>query len=261
VVAPTDEELSKLAQTLRHPSDPQTRAGSDVNAGATVPPVDTTFRPAAVGDVPGRRRSIGGRAARAFTAALLLAGCTGVAAIAWEFYGDTAEQMIAQWAPQRVLHSLLALEKPALPAQPTAAAVGPATANAAPLAQTAPAGVPPTAVALTPESAQLLQSMARDLASVGQEVEQLKASIEQLKTGQQQMSRDAAKLSEQNLRPRISPRPRSLAARERQPMPTSPPQAAAAPILPQAEPQPLATAPSQADPEFASAPRPPMPVR
>jgi hypothetical protein len=276
-VAPTDEELSKLAHTLRHPSNPQTRTGSDLPAGPMVPPVDTTFRPA-VNDVqvPGRQRAIGGRAARAFTAALLLAGCTGVAAIAWQSYGDAAKQMIAQWAPQRVLTSLLPLEKPALPAQPTPPAVEAATANAAPpqpapVAQTAPEGVAPTAAAPSVESAQSLRSMAHDIASVGQEIEQLKASIEQLKASQQQMSRDIAKASEQNLRPKISaPPPRSAAARARKPMPPlPPPQAAAAHTLPQAaapyvprqpEPQPQATQP-QADPELASVPRPPMPVR
>ena len=64
LVVPTDEELSKLAHTLRHPSAPQIRTGSQPPAGATVPPVDATFRPA-VSDVrvPGPRR-----AARVFTA-------------------------------------------------------------------------------------------------------------------------------------------------------------------------------------------------
>lgn len=290
LVVPTDEELSKLARTLRHPSNPLTRTGSDLPAGPTVPPVDTTFRPAAVSDVqvPGNRLSIGGRAARAFTAALLLAACAGVAAIAWQSYGDAAEQMIAQWAPQRVLTLLLPLEKPALPAQPTQPAVEAAPPNAAPsqpapLAQTAPEGVAPAAVAPSVESAESIRSMAHDLASVGQEIEQLKASIEQLKAGQQQMSRDIArvsevkvseakaseaKASEQNLRPRKSaPRPRSAAAPARKPRPPFPsPQAAAAPALPQAaapsvplqpEPQPQATAQPEAEP----VPRPPMPVR
>src|ERR1019366_2768354 len=270
--------VTKLAHTLRHPSNPQTRTGSDLPAGPTVPPVDTTFRPA-VNDVqvPGRQRAIGGRAARAFTAALLLAACSGVAAIAWQSYGDAAKQMIAQWAPQRVLTSLLPLEKPALPAQPPPPAVEAATANAAPpqpapVAQTAPEGVAPTAAAPSVESAQSLRSMAHDIASVGQEIEQLKASIEQLKASQQQMSRDIAKASEQNLRPKISaPPPRSAAARARKPMsPLPPPQAAGAPTLPQAaapyvprhpEPHPQATAPPQADPELASVPRPPMPIR
>jgi hypothetical protein len=277
LVAPTDEELSKLARTLRHTSDPETRTGSDLPAGPTVPPVDTTFRPA-VNDVqvPVRQRAIGGWAARAFTT-LLLAGCTGVAAIAWQSYGDAAKQMIAQWAPQRVLASILPLEKPALPAQPTPPAVEAATANAAapqpaPVAQTAPEGVAPTAAAPSVESAQSLRSMAHDVAGVGQEIEQLKASIEELKASQQQMSRDIAKASEQNLRPKISaPPPRSAAARARKPMsPLPPPQAAGAPTLPQAaapyaprqpEPQPQTTAQPLADPELASVPRPPMPIR
>jgi hypothetical protein len=280
-VAPADQELSNLLHdAARYLSDAQTRTGSDVPVGPPVPPVDTTFRPAAVNDVlvPGLRPSIGKRAVRAFTA-LLLAACIGVAAIAWQSsYGDVAKQMIAEWAPQLALTSSPPPEKPGLSAQPAPSAVqaGPAEAappQPAPLAQTAPEGVAPAAAALSAESAQLLQSMARDLATVGQEIEQLKASIEQLKASQQQMSRDVAKVSEQNLRPRISaPPPRSAAAPARKPMPPfSPPQAAAAPTLPQAaapyyvprqpEPQPQATAQPQAEPEFSSVPRPPMPVR
>jgi hypothetical protein len=51
-VAPADEELSNLLQeAARRSSNPQTRTGSDFPAGAPVPPVDTTFRPAAVNDV------------------------------------------------------------------------------------------------------------------------------------------------------------------------------------------------------------------
>jgi hypothetical protein len=278
-VAPTDEELSKLARTFRHPSNPQIRTGSDLPAGPSVPPVDTTFRPAFSDvQVPGRRRSIGRRAARAVTAPLLLAACAGVAAIAWQSYGDAAEQMIAQWVPQRVLTSSLPLDKLALPAQSTppaaaeAAAADAAPPQPAPVAQTAPEGVAPTAAAPSVDSAKSLRSMAHDIASVGQEIEQLKASIEDLKASQQQMSRDIAKASEQSLRPKISaPPPRSAAARARKPMPPlPPPQAAAAPTLPQAaapyvprqpEPQPQATAQPQADPELASVPRPPMPLR
>jgi hypothetical protein len=293
LVAPTDEELSNLAHdAVRYPWDPQAHTGSDIAAGPPVPPVDTTFRPAAVNDVlvPGHRRSIGGRALRAFTA-LLLAASIGVAAAAWQSYGDAAKQVIAKWAPQFVLTSSLPLEKPELPAQPTPPADQATAANAAapqpaPLAPTAPQGMAPTAAALSPESAQLLQSMARDLANAGQEIEQLKASIAQLKASQQQMSRDIAKASEakaseakaseakaseQNLRPGISaPAPRSAAAPARRPMPRlPPPQAAAAPTLPQAaaplvprqpEPQPQATQ-TLADPELSSVPRPPMPVR
>src|SRR5882724_9890824 len=237
-VAPADEELSNLLHdAARLHSEAQTRTGSDVPAGAAVPPVDTTFRPSAVDDVlvPGRLRSMGGGAMRALTALLLAAGIGG-AAIAWQAYGDAAKAMIAEWAPQLALTSSQPPEKPALPVQPAPPAVQPDAATAAP-AQPAPpaqtAAVAPSAAAVSTESAQLPQSMARDLASMGQEIGQLKASIEQLKASQQQMSRDIAKASEkaseakaseQNLRPRISaPPPRSATAPARRPMPPPPP--------------------------------------
>jgi hypothetical protein len=285
-VAPADQELSNLLHdAARYLSDAQTRTGSGFPAAAAVPPVDTAFRASAVDDVlvPGRLRSIGRGAMRAF-AALLLAGCTGVAAIAWQAYGDRAQQMIADWAPQLALTSSLPPEKPALPAQPASPAVSADAATAAPpqsapRAQTAAQGVAPAAAGVSGESAQALQSMARDLASVRQETEQLKASVEQLKASQQQMSRDIAKVSEvkasevkasdQSLRPRISAPPRSAAAPARKPMPPSPPpQAAATPALPQAatasaprqgEPLPQATAQPPAE-QLSSVPRPPMPI-
>jgi hypothetical protein len=278
-VAPADQELSDLLHdAARYLSDAQTNTGSDVPGGPLVPPVDTTFRPAAVNDVldAGRRRSIGRRAVRTF-AALLLAACTGVAAVAWQSSGDVAKKMITKWVPQLVVTSLLPPEEPgpsSQPAQPAvqADAVNAASPPSAPAAQTAPEAVARAVAAPSVESAQLLQSMARDLASVGQEVEQLKASIEQLKASQQQMSRNIARASEQNIRPATSASPpRSAAARARKPIPPVPsPQAAAAPALPQTaapfvprqpEPLPQATAQPQADPELASVPRPPMPVR
>ena len=285
-VAPADEELSNLLHdAARLLSEAQTRGGSDVPAGAAVPPVDTTFRPSAVDDVlvPGRLRSMGGGAMRAFTA-LLLAACIGGAAIAWQAYGDAAKAMIAEWAPQLALTSSQPPEKPALPVQPAPPAVQPdavtaAPAQPAPPAQTAAQGVAAGAAAVSAESAQLPQSMARDLATMGQEIGQLKASVEQLKASQQQMSRDfakaseakvseakvpearasGAKASEQNLRSRLSAAVRrSAAASARKPMPPLPSPQAAAPSAPrQGEPQPQPTAQPQAE----LAPRPPMPLR
>jgi hypothetical protein len=281
-VAPADEELSNLLHVAaRHLSEAQTRTGSGVPAVAAVPPVDTTFRPSAVDDVlvQGRLRSIGRGALRGF-AALLLAACTAVAAIAWQAYGDAGQRMIADWVPQLALTSSPPPEKPALSEQPAPPAVSADTATASPSqpsppAQTASQGVAPVAAGVSAESAQSLQSMARDLASVRQETEQLKASIEQLKATQQQMSREFAKASEvkasdQSLRPRISaPPPRSAAAPARKPMPPPPPpQAAATPALPQAaapsmprqgEPLPQAAAQPQAE-QSSSVPRPPMPI-
>jgi hypothetical protein len=297
LVARIDEELSKLAHdAMRDPVDPQTPMGSDFSAGPAVPPVDTTFRPAAVNQ--GLRPSFGVRAVRAFIG-FLLAVCIGVAGIVWQAYGDQAKQMIARWAPPLVATSSPPPENPGLPEQPNPPAVQANAAKSAPPqpappAQTAPEGAAPAAAA-APESAVLLESMARELASARQEIEQLKAS-------QEQMSRDMAKsssvkssetkaydakaslakasqtkasqtkASEQNLRPSISALPpRSVAAPVRRPMPPSypPPQAAAAPVLPpapapyvprQPEPPPQVTAQPQADPELSPVPRPPMPV-
>jgi hypothetical protein len=299
LVGPTEEELSRLAKMAQEsapkPSAAQTPAASGVAAGPTVPPVDTTFRPAAVGHI---QPSLAKRAARAFTA-LLLAGCIGLGAVAWQINRDAAKRMITKWAPQFVTSSL-SLEKQDLPAQPPAPAVQAAAASAAPAQpaapnqtalnqaapdQTAPQAVAPAAAAV-PEPAQLLQSVARDVASLGQEVEQLKTSIEQLKASQQQMSRDIAKASEAKAseqKPRIAAAPpRPAAARPRRPVqpyypPYPSPQAAASPAPPPAaapyyaprqdyaprpvEAQPQIAAEPPADPDAASAPRPPMPVR
>jgi hypothetical protein len=250
-IARAEEQLSKLEHdAARHPSDPpQTRKN--------------TFRPA----VPGSRPSLGGRAVRGF-AGLMLAACIGVAAFAWQSpsYGEAARQVIARWAPQLVPTLLLTLESPGFPAQPSPSTIQAATAKtappqpAAPLAQTAPEGVAPTAAALPPELTPLLQSMARDLATVGQRIEQLKASqeqmardnanlAEQLKAGREEMARVIAMVSEQNLRPKIpEPLPRPTAAATRKPVSTLP--------LPRATAQPHAE-----KTQLSSAPRAPMPLR
>ena len=293
LVARIDEELSKLAHdAMRDPLDPQTHMGSDFSAGPAVPPVDTTFRPAAVNQ--GLRPSFGVRAIRAFIG-FLLAVCIGVAGVVWQAYGDAAKQMIARWTPQLVATSSPPPESPGLPEQPNPPAVQANAAKAAPPqpappAQAAAEGVAPAAAA--PESAVLLESMARELASARQEIDQLKASQEQMsreiakakayeakaslaKASQTKASQTRAsqtRASEQNLQPRISALPpRSAAAPVRRPLPPSypPPQAAAAPVLPpapapyvprQPEPPPQATAQPQAEPELSPVPRPPMPV-
>src|SRR5712671_1558169 len=294
LVARIDEELSKLAHdAMRDPLDPQTHMGSDFSAGAAIPPVDTTFRPAAVNHVqaPRLRPSFGVRAMRGFVG-FLLAVCIGVAGVVWQAYGDAAKQMIARWTPQLVATSSPPPENPGLPEQPNPPAVQANAAKAAPPQQAPPAqaaaeGVAPAAAA--PESAVLLESMARELASARQDIDQLKASQEQMsremaKTSQAKAYEAKASLakasqtkasqttaSEQNLRPRISALPpRSVAAPARRPMPPSyPPPQAAAPVLPQApapyvprqpEPPPQVTAQPQAEPELSPVPRPPMPV-
>jgi hypothetical protein len=290
LVAPADradEEIPNLLRAAaRQHSDPQTREEPNFAAGPAVPAVDTRFRAAAVDKVRAARGrpSTGGRAVRGLMG-FLLAVCIGVAAAAWQSYGDAAEQMIADWSPQRVLASLLPTEQPALPAQPAPPA---ADAPGATSVQSAPDGGAPTAASAG--EAPSLQSMARDLAAAGQQIEQLKASIEQLKASQEQMSRDLAKASEakvsevkaseQTPRPRISaPLPaRPGAAAVRKPVASYRPSQAAAPYVPppaaapsyvpprQAEPLPPPAipppvAPPPLDPELASVPRPPMPLR
>ena len=185
---------------------------------------------------PGNRSLFDRPAVRGLTG-LLLAGCIGVAAFAWQ---SSYRDVIARWAPQRVVTSSPPLENPGLPAQPSppgvqAAAAQTAPPQPAPPAQTEPENAAPPAAALSPELTQLLQTMARDLATVGQGIEQLKASQEQmardnanaaaqLKASQEQMARVLAKASEQSLRPRIpTPPPRPIAPTAtptRKPVPT-----------------------------------------
>jgi len=234
LTARADEELAHAYQQI-------TSAGEEIaRAEEQLSKLERAARRA----VPGKRPWLDGRAVRGFIG-LMLAGCIGVAAIAWQSpYGDPARQIIARWAPQLVLTSSLRLERPGLPAQPSPPAVQAAVTKAAPPqpVQAAPEDVAPTAAALSPELTQLLQSMARDLATLGQGMELLKASqeqmardnanaAEQLKASQEQMARVIAKASEQSLRPKISaPPPRPTAATTRKPVPTLPsPQAIAQP--------------------------------
>jgi len=240
------------------------------------------------------------RAMRAVTA-LLLAGCIGGAAMAWHYHAEAAQRIIAEWAPMFGQSSSQAPEKtglttqPALaaadvdasntsPAQPAPQAPAAAQAAAAPAAAevavtAAPAAAAPPAAA--PDQSQSLETMARDLASASREIEQLKASIEQLKASQQQLvamvSEKSAAQNAQAKKPAAPPRPVAAIAPARTPAPVPPrpvrqqamPSAAAAPLsatsapyVPrQLEAQSPTTAETLSDPELASVPRPPMPLR
>lgn len=167
--------------------------------------------------------------------------------------------------------------QPAPQAQAAAETAAPAVA-ATPAAATPPVATPP-ALAAPADPSQSLQTMARDLASANQEIEQLKASVEQLKASQQQL---VAMLSEksaaQNVRAKrpAAPQPAATGAPARTSVPPAqprPPRQAAAPIsssaaVPLAPPpyvprqgEPLTAAETLSDPELASVPRPPMPLR
>ena len=283
----------------RGPSDPQAYVESEFSTVPPVPPVDTTFRATDVNNVKGRRirPSMGVRAMRGVIG-FLLAVCIGVAGALWQSHGDVATATIAKWIPQLVPASSPPPESPALAEQRSSSAdqasVAATTAPPQPAtaAQAAPDSTASTAAAAAvpvSDSGQL-QAMAQDLASARQEIEQLKASVAQLKASQDQMSRDVAKgsevrTSEQTPRPRALappprplavPPPRPVAAPVRRPAPAPlqrPSQASVAPAYPvypqtaapppaprQVEPQPLAPAQPQVEPQVSSVLRPPMPV-
>ena len=136
------------------------------------------------------RRSSPGRLASLWLIGLAVVAGLSVAAFAWQPYGDAAKQIIARWAPERVL--LVKQEPPAEPRPPTVevtSAVG-APPQLAPPAQTTPQNLPPTAAPIAPELAQWLQETGRELVDVEQGIKQLKAS-------QEQMLRDNAELAKQ----------------------------------------------------------------
>ena len=297
----TDQAMPNQAHDAKpRPSDSPTQAPSDGPAASSVPPVDTTFRPAAdSARRPDDRASFGRRAVRGLIG-FLLALCIGMASFVWQSpYGDDARQRVASWMPQFALtlpqfvQTLFQpRENPELAAQPTppadqAVAAATAAAQPAPPQPAAPAQTAPEAAALSPESRQLLQSIARELATVEQGIEQLKASqeqlgrdnaklTEQLKVNQERMTRVLARASEaratearasearafdQNLRPKLSARPPlPTAARELREPVSTLPPPQAIAPPPGTTPPQAATQP-QADPDLPSAPRPPMPVR
>jgi hypothetical protein len=179
-------------------------------------------------------------------------------------YGGTAEQMIANSAPQLrwLLLSPSAMNPPSgrevaveQPSPPAVQASVPqaASARVGAVALTTSETTAPTAP--SPE----LQQLEADLAAVRQ-------SVEQLAAGQEQMARDIAKLQTagQDIRRRISALPPAAVTTARKPVPpaqSSPPSSAA--LFPPAPPRPAplssAAPPPPASPEPPS--RPPMPVR
>lgn len=279
-ITPTEEALSRLAQSLRE--TPVMREAPTVQAlpepqfvtGSIVPPVDTSFRPVA-DDVAVQTMALppatGVRPLRGFAVALLFALAASCAAMAWQVFGDTAIQAATRWMPQHVLAALPL--KPSVAAEPAPSpAVEASAAPAAsppPVVQAAEGAAPTAAAAADP---------APSLRAMGQQIEELKASIEQLKASQQQMSRELAMATERTTEPNLAPRPpapRPAVARARKPVAPAPTQTAAAPRLPpvaavpaaapyvprQPEAPPPVAAQPQIDAPVSSAPRPPMPIQ
>ena len=263
------EEAVHVTSNERRPA-----AGPDFSAGPrmTQPSLDPTLRPADVNHdpLPTDRPSLGRRTSRRL-ARFLVAACVGVAAtLAWQSYGGTAKQMLANASPRfsRLLMSPPAMNPPSdreiAIEQPTPpdvqASEQAASAQAGAVASTASETVTSTApTAPARELQHQLETMEQDLAAVRQ-------SVEQLAAGQEQMARDIAKLHAvgqgQDIRRRtaLPPPAAAITAHKPVPPPLPAPQSSTAPLppppegAPQSSAAPLLPAPSEP-------PRPPMPVR
>jgi hypothetical protein len=160
---------------------------------------------------PGHQPSRGWPALRGPIGLLSAVGIFAAAFASQSSYSDATKLMIARWATQLGLTSLLPQTKLGLNVQASSAADQVAAAES-PLptlsAQTAQQEVAPTVATLSPELVQMHETSARDLANVEQVVGQLKTSqeqmardhakaFEQLKTNQEQISRGHAKAFEQ----------------------------------------------------------------
>jgi hypothetical protein len=239
----------------------------DFSAGPRViePSLDPTLRAPDLNNDPllTDRPSFGRRTSRSL-ARFLVATCVGVAAtLAWQTYGGTAKQMIANSAPQLSWLLLspsamnppsgreIAIEQPSPPAVQASVPQAP-SAQAGAVALTTSETAASTAPTAPSPELQQFEAMAHDLAAVRQ-------SVEQLAAGQEQMVRDIAKL--QN---RISAPPPAAATMTRKPVPRAqpaPPSSAA--LFP---PAPLQPAPQSSAAPLPPAPpeppsRPPMPLR
>ena len=209
--APANPVEDIMGDILSRPSTPKLRVVPEISLAALTAkptrPVEATFRAtAATADaianeikIPsdrlnGARPSRGAWAKRA-AFGFLFALASVAAAEAWDRYGDTAREMLAQWTPALSLPSSQPQPATATAASPQPA---PSAAEAAVTDQTpaspAPAALQPapaTAAATPaagPDQTQQLQSMTQDLAAMGQQIEALKATIAQLKAGQEQMA-------------------------------------------------------------------------
>lgn len=181
---------------------PEPKINSKINivygTPAAAPSVDTAVRVEA-SDHGRQKRSAVGTWLRGAFVALLFAGGSAAATIAWEQHGDTATRMLAEWRP--VVASLLpstsqTARVAAAQAAPPAAIDAPpaATDQTADQSASPPPAQPAAAPAATqPDAAESVQSMTRDIAAMAQQIEQLKTTIAELKAGQEQMAREMTK--------------------------------------------------------------------
>lgn len=279
------------AFTLKSRMNPEPKFSPVAEPQTAAPSVDTAVRVAAGDGLSRQKRSSAGKWLRGAFVTMLFAGGSAAATVAWEKHGDTARQMLAEWAP--ALASLLPSTSQTAPlaaaqAAPPAdqAATDQATTDqaadqsAAPPATQLAAAVPP---ATQPDPVQSVQSMTRDLTAMAQQIEQLKTNIAELKAGQEQMAREMAKPPAPkpvaDAKPRVDPRAQMSAL---PPRPAAPPVRKPKPVvshtyMPAYSPAPLAPPPPASQAAAAPPPaamttqavadddgpvvRPPMPLR
>src|SRR5258708_529424 len=108
-----EEALSELAQVASDRRRPTARSDFSAGPRVTEPSLDATLRPAGLDNdpLPTDQPSLGRRTSRRLVSFLVTA-CVGVAAtLAWQSYGGTAKETIADSDPQ--LHWLV-LRRPAV---------------------------------------------------------------------------------------------------------------------------------------------------
>lgn len=284
-------QLRDLAPRLAHdPSEfsvaPVTR---DTPAASQIPASEPSLRVAPLNDNAGDiRNPIPRVRSGRIVARVLLIACAGAATmIAWHFYGAEAKRGFSHLAPQFLSSVLTSTQSTHAAKPPDAASQAPAPQPAVDqaLAQDAPTEAPATptqsattaatpAVASPPAQATIPPELAQSIELMAREIASMKQTVEQLQAGQQQLIRDVAadhetrrKLTAQPSKPRPSLRPSTPAAIQRTLTPSSPPQAnPQRQIYPQAAQRdvyspPPAPAQLPPQPNDASAPRPPMPLR
>jgi hypothetical protein len=285
LVAPKDwrytEEAPHVTSNRHHPT-----TGPDFSAGPrlTGPSLDPTLRRGDVNNdpLPTDRPSRGRRPSRGLTR-FLMAACVGIAiTLAWQSYGGTAKQMIANLAPQLYWlwwppatnpPSEIAIEQSSPLAVQASAPQAPSAQAKAVVSTASETTISTAPTAPSRELRQQFETMEQELAAVRQ-------SVEQLAAGQEQLARDIAKLhtAGQDMRRRTAFPPVATTARKPVPPPQPAPQSSTAPLAhlppepaPQPSTAPLTYPPPEPAPQSSTAPlvpapseqppRPPMPVR
>ena len=278
VVMRADHEAAR-----QEPDGKSATAAPDVVAGASVPPVDTSFRAASAKPVKLKARKSVGRTLLRGAVGMILTACIAGAAVLWQSNGEAIRQIIVK-AVGPVVVAFMSRETPAREQPDTSPVIQVSVVPSGSAPQRSTDNVTSSASVDTTE---LLQSLARELAHMRQEMDQMRGAVAELKAGEEQIAREIAKVSdkatdkalEQALRPRVSmaspppAQPVAMPVRKPQPPPVARPvQARPASASPQvatsyvpraADTRAVAPPPASATPpmDLSAPPRPPGAMR